>query len=90
MDRHTPIDHLLPTTFHVEGEELSYQEDSMLPLHIGDGLLWGDGRRFRVKDRWISYDHHGHFPEGLHIFLEPVEEFGADDRLAKLAPDYFS
>lgn len=81
---------VLPTTFHVNGEELSYQEDSMLPLFIGDGLLWSEGKRYRVVDRWISYDHHGRFGEGLHIFLEPVEEFGPNDRLGSLAPDYFS
>lgn len=79
----------LPTTFYVGGSELPYQEESMLPVAIGDGLLH-DGTRYRVIDRWISYDHHGRFGEGLHVFLEPVEKFGDDDRLGNLAPDYFT
>jgi hypothetical protein len=85
----TPIAIALPTFFHISGVEQEYNEPTMIPLSRGDGLLWTDGRRLRVVDRWISYDHHGRFGEGLHLFLEPVEEFGEDDRLGKLAPDYF-
>jgi hypothetical protein len=32
---------------------------------------------------------HGHFDVGWHVFLEPVEDGGSDDRLKRLAPDYF-
>jgi hypothetical protein len=68
---------------------LPYQEGTVIPLSKGDGLLWSDGTRYRVADKWVSYDHHGHFGEGLHIFLERVEEFGDDDTLGNLAPRYF-
>jgi hypothetical protein len=85
----TPIALALPTWFHINGEESSYQEETMIPLSKGDGLLWSDGKRYRVTDKWISYDHHGRFAEGLHIFLELVEEFGEDDTLGNLAPSYF-
>lgn len=61
----------------------------MVPLKIGDGFLWSDGTRYRVVDRWLSFDHHGHFNESLHVFLESVEPFSADDRLGNAAPDYF-
>jgi hypothetical protein len=84
-----PIALALPTTFHVGREELPYQEETMIPLSKGDGLLWGDGARYRVVDKWVSYDHHGRFAEGLHLFLEPVEAFGEDDTLGNAAPDYF-
>jgi hypothetical protein len=67
----------------------SYQEDSIMPLNIGDGFLWSDGKRYRVVDRWLSFDHHGHFNESLHVFLESVEEFSEHDRLGNAAPDYF-
>jgi hypothetical protein len=56
---------------------------------IGDGWLWGDGTRYRVADRWLSLDHHGHFNDGWHVFLERVEVGGDDDRLQHLAPEYF-
>lgn len=86
----TPITSVMPTYYHViGGEDLPHVEESMLPLVKGDGFIWGDGKRYRVVDRWMSYDHHGHFNDGLHIFLEPVEEFGPDDRLGHLAPRYF-
>ena len=89
MDRRTPIANALPTTFYVDGEMVPYQEDTMLPLNRGDGIVWSDGTRYRVTDRWLSYDHHGHFNEGLHIFLRRVDAFSEDDTLGRLAPDYF-
>jgi hypothetical protein len=62
----------------------------MVPLRKGDGVyLGGTHPRCRVVDVWLSYDHHGRFGEGLHVFLEPVEEFSDDDTLGKFAPDYF-
>jgi hypothetical protein len=89
MPRRTPMTEALPTTFHVGSKTLDYQEETMLPLHKGDGVMFGEGPRYRVVDTWVSYDHHGHFGEGLHVFLEPVEAFGPDDTLGNAAPDYF-
>jgi hypothetical protein len=88
-DRRPPIADVLPTTFYVDGKERPYQEETFIPLNRGDGLLDNDGTRYRVADRWMSYDHHGRFAEGLHVFLERVEPFSADDTLGNLAPDYF-
>jgi hypothetical protein len=87
--RRPPMADVFPTTFYVDGKEWPYQEESFLAISIGDGLLNNDGTRYRVKDKWISYDHHGRFPEGLHVFLERVEPFSDDDTLGNLAPDYF-
>jgi hypothetical protein len=90
MSRRTPIEHALPTTYYISGEEHRYQEETMVPLRKGDGVYLGHpAPRCRVVDVWLSYDHHGRFGEGLHVFLEPVEEFGPDDTLGNLAPDYF-
>lgn len=75
--------------FYIGGEEQSLSEESLLPLEKGDGVLWGDGKRYRVVGRWFSYDHRGRFDLGLHVFLVPVEEYSADDLLFHLAPDYF-
>ncbi len=36
----------------------------------------------------FSFDHHGRFPTGLHVFLEQVTD-EADDLPKRLAPDYF-
>lgn len=88
-DRRPPMADVLPTTFYVDGKEWPYQEDTFLAINRGDGLLGSDGTRYRVADRWVSYDHHGRFGEGLHIFLERVEPFSEDDTLGRLAPDYF-
>ncbi|MCU1613015.1 MAG: hypothetical protein JWO98_555 [Frankiales bacterium] len=55
------------------------------PHTIGTGVVLGD--RYRVVDSWMSFDHHGVFDDGLHIFLERVTE--DDDRLKRIAPSYF-
>jgi hypothetical protein len=89
MRRRTPVVEALPTTFYADGEMHPYQEDTVLPLRKGDGVLLGDGPRYRVADVWLSYDHHGHFSEGLHVFLEEVEPSSADDTLGNLALQYF-
>jgi hypothetical protein len=44
---------------------------------------------FEVVDSWFSFDHHGHFGDGLHIFLEEITD-PSDDLLLRLAPDYFA
>jgi hypothetical protein len=87
--RKTPISIAFTTTFYLDGEMTEYQEETMMPLNIGDGFLWSDGTRYRVVDRWLSFDHHGHFNESLHVFLESVEPFSEDDRLGNAAPEYF-
>lgn len=63
------------------------QSHPALPT-IGDGLLAPGGTRYRVVDRWLSFDHHGRFNDGWHVFLGEAE--GTDDRLRLLAPDYFT
>ena len=77
-----------PTYFHKANDPavLSMQEHGLLNLPVGTGVLLRGGR-YRVVDSWFSYDHHGVFDDGLHIFLEPVAE--EDDRLRRLAPGYF-
>jgi hypothetical protein len=44
-----------------------------MPLAVGTGLIDERGKFFRVADVWVSFDHHGHYPEGVHVFLEPTE-----------------
>lgn len=77
-----------PTTIHDYSAGWSDQVEGLLPLSIADGLLWGDAKRYRVVDRWFSFDRHGVFDAGLHLFIEPVAE--EDDRLAHEEPEYFS
>ena len=86
-----PYVYRAPTTFHILGEEEQHQplEEGMLNLRQGQGVLWHDGRRFRVKDSWFSFDKHGRFGMGLHVFLERITAL-EDDLLLQLAPDYFS
>jgi hypothetical protein len=31
----------------------------LLILPVGTGIVWSDGRRWRVGDVWFSYDHRG-------------------------------
>ncbi|MYU23724.1 hypothetical protein [Streptomyces sp. SID8352] len=76
-----------PTYFHEANDSaVLSQQQGLLSLPVGTGVLLR-GDRYRVVDSWFSYDHHGVFNDGLHIFLEPVAE--EDDRLQHLAPDYF-
>jgi hypothetical protein len=79
----------LPTTFYLgEDDPVGEQWEAELPLlPNGTGLLWREGRRFRVVDTWLSFDHHGHLDIGFHVFLEPVAV--DDDRLRLLVPAYF-
>lgn len=69
-------------------EILDPDERGFVPA-IGDGFLDGSTRRWRVVDRWFSIDHHGHFADGWHVFLAPVVPGSEDDRLKRIAPDYF-
>ena len=41
-----------------------------------------------MVDVWFSYDKHGHFDDGTHVFLAPVAV--EDDLLKHLAPDHFT
>jgi hypothetical protein len=77
----------LPTYFHEGDSEVPMytHEEGLLNLPIGTGVVLGD--RYRVVDSWMSFDHHGVFDDGLHIFLERVTE--DDDRLKRIAPSYF-
>lgn len=75
-----------PTWFYVEGESEVWDWPETLPLVKGDGVVTRDGR-FRVVDVWFSFDQHGHFDVGLHVFLERSE---GDDTLTRIAPGYFT
>jgi hypothetical protein len=82
-----------PTHFYREGTSTPFHEERMEPtliVNIGDGLLGPDAKRYRVVDRWLSFDHRGYFDLGYHLFLDAVEEDGNDDRLGRAAPSYFS
>lgn len=75
-------------TYYIEDIEQRQDESNPpAPLALGTGVIWSDGERYRVVDIWVSYDHHGHFNDGVHVFLEPVEP--DDDRPKRLAPHYF-
>jgi hypothetical protein len=74
-------------TYYVHDVELRQDEGEPPPLTIGTGIIWTDGERYRVVDVWVSYDHNGRFNDGVHVFLEAVED--TDDRPLRLAPDYF-
>lgn len=87
-----PVPYMLawPTIFYEVGSDQElHRENGLLSLPNGTGFIWGDGMRYRVVDSWLSFDHRGHFDLGMHVFLERVEEGGADDPLGRLAPDYF-
>jgi hypothetical protein len=78
-----------PTYFHEanSSDVLYMQEEGLLDLPVGAGVLLGSGGRYRVVDTWFSYDNHGIFNVGLHIFLAPATE--EDDRLKQIEPAYF-
>lgn len=84
--REMPGIHRLPTFFHHNGKEVWRYDDGLIQLATGTGVLLG-GDRYRIVDSWMSFDHHGVFDDGLHVFVEPVEP--EDDRLKKLEPEYF-
>lgn len=75
----------LPTSFHVGAKEW-FQAEGILHLPNGTGVLGNNGDMYRVVDSWLSFDHHGRYGEGMHIFIEPAEE---PNTLLDLAPDYF-
>jgi hypothetical protein len=78
-----------PVTYHEEGTVLWQDDGPPPPLSIGSGVIWHSGeKRFRVVDLWVSYDHHGHFDIGTHVFLEDVSDT-EDDYPRRLAPSYF-
>jgi hypothetical protein len=75
-----------PVNYRVSDEYHRQDEGPPPPLTIGSGLIY---RRFRVEDVWFSYDKHGQFAVGMHVFLTEVTGTD-DDRPHKLAPGYFT
>ncbi|HEX4218083.1 MAG TPA: hypothetical protein VHZ02_06940 [Acidimicrobiales bacterium] len=75
--------------FYVDGKPLHESEMFGDRFHKGLGVIWGNGDRYLVVDTWFSVDHHGHFDDGLHIFMEKVWDRN-DDLPKKLAPEYFA
>lgn len=76
------------TYFHKadSADVLYQQEEGLLNLPVGSGVLvLGDC--YRVVDSWFSYDHHGVFALGQHVFLEEATE--ENNRLKHIAPAYF-
>lgn len=88
MPPELPYVFTFPTTFYEWPNEI-HQEPGLLPLVRGQGVLWGDGKRYRVADSWLSFDRHGQFDIGMHVFLERVEEGSEDDTLGLARPSYF-
>ena len=84
--REMPGIHRLPTVFHHDDKEVWRYEDGLIQLATGTGIILG-GERYRVVDSWMSFDHHGRFDDGMHIFLEVAKD--KDNRVKQLAPDYF-
>lgn len=90
-----PMDYERWLTNYWVGDRFIWQDDCKgPPLAIGDGLIMGTPEfpgapRWRVVDVWASYDHHGHFDAGIHVFLRPVKDT-TEDLPKQLAPDYFS
>ena len=79
-----------PVTYYINGVADWQDEGPPAPLSIGTGVIYPkDYRRYRVEDIWVSYDHHGRFDDGVHVFLVDVTRT-PDDRPGSLAPDYFS
>jgi hypothetical protein len=80
----------IPTTFYdVDEGEIHHYEAGPALLPNGAGIVFEGGGRFRVVDTWLSLDRHGRFDIGYYVFLKRVDDT-ADDRLGKLAPDYYS
>ena len=78
----------LPTNFYIDGELVDQYDEGLLVLPRGTGVIWHDGRRLRVADAWFSYDKHGRFDFGFHVFLEEIRD-SRDDLPKRLEPDYF-
>ena len=73
--------------FYLDGQLVWDSEDITESFQKGQGIIWSDGERYRVVDTWFSIDHHGHFNDGLHVFMELVDP--KDDLPRMLAPAYF-
>lgn len=86
-----PFPHILlmyPTVFYEDDKEIN-RETGVFFLSKGDGVVLENGPRYRVRDSWLSFDKHGRWDIGMHVFLESVEEGGEDDTLDRIAPEYF-
>jgi hypothetical protein len=71
VQRVSPI-YNLPTWFYVNGEEWHCEERGVFLLPIGSGVLSNDGRFYRIRDAWFSFDHHGQ--GGNALFLRVGED----------------
>jgi hypothetical protein len=66
----------LVTTFHLGYDEADIGPlpgVELPPLQIGQHVLGGGGEFYRVIDVWLSFDRHGLFDTGQHVFLERAE-----------------
>lgn len=84
----TPWFHRLQTTFYIDDVEQREPASGYFPLQQGQGVIWGDGLRYRVRDVWFNFERHAAFDLGLHIFLEPLSE-DDDDVPLRLEPRYY-
>lgn len=79
-------------TFYLNDAPVWDLEDLRAPeFSVGDGLILPIDEaypRVRVVDVWHSWDRHGRFDTGTHVFCENVTNT-PDDRPKALAPDYF-
>ncbi|OZM73998.1 hypothetical protein CFN78_06835 [Amycolatopsis antarctica] len=75
--------------YYVNGEQVGGDEfPGGLYPQIGAGIVWDDGKRYRVEDTWFVHEKHGAMARGaLHVFLLPVNN--SDDRPGKMHPRYF-
>ena len=73
------------TFFHVGYSEDVWfmEEQGWLPIQIGQHVLGNNGDFYKVIDVWISFDHHGRLPEGIHVFMEETE-FPLDEMTTSL------
>lgn len=79
-----------PTFFHVGYSEDDWfiEEQGYLPIQVGQHILGPRGDFYKVVDVWFSFDHHGLFGDGQHVFMEPAEL--PRDQMTVRGRDYFS
>jgi hypothetical protein len=79
-----------PTYFHIgfSHEDWFVEEQGYMPIQIGQHILGGAGEFYEVVDVWFSFDHHGLFGDGQHVFMEPAEL--PRDKMSSRGQQYFS